>query len=127
MSKKIVISGSIKFHSLIEGVIKELTRLGFAPLFPNLNYSLENKGKEMTIKECNRLACEHYEKIKESDAAYFILPKGYMGTSCKLELGYALALEKPIYFSELTNDMALDGYVKKIIPLDKLSQFKEEF
>ena len=48
-----------------------------------------------------------------------------MGTSCKIELGYALALGKLIYFSEPTNDLALDCYVKKFIPLDKLILFKE--
>ena len=50
-----------------------------------------------------------------------------MGTSCKIELGYALALKKPVYFSEPTNDMGLDGYPKKFISLDNLIEFNNEF
>ena len=34
-------------------------------------------------------------------------------------LGYTLALKKPIYFSELTNDIGLDSYITKIISLNK--------
>lgn len=50
-----------------------------------------------------------------------------MGNSCKIELSYALALKKLIYFSELTNDMDLDCYPKKVIPLDNLKLFNMAF
>ncbi len=76
-----------------------------------------------TLNEKKRLALEHYEAIRESDAVYFIVPEGYMGTSCKLELGYAVASNKPVYFSEPTNDLALDCYVSKFIPLESLRDF----
>ena len=127
MSKKIVIGSSIKFRSLIKTTITELEHLGYIPLFPNLDYSSEEKDVALTIEEKNKLAQDHYRAIEEADAVYFILPKGYMGTSCKIELGYALALKKPIYFSEPTNDIGLDGYPKKIISLDHLIEFNNEF
>jgi hypothetical protein len=41
-------------------------------------------------------------------------------------LGYALALRKPIYFSEPTGDVALDCYPKAIVPLDRLEILKSE-
>ena len=127
MSKKIVIGSSMKFRSLIKSTMKELETLGYQPLFPNLNYSSENKDVALTIEEKNKLAFDHYRAVEEADAVYFILPQGYMGTSCKIELGYALALKKPIYFSEPTNDMALDGYPKKFISVDNLIEFNNEF
>jgi hypothetical protein len=40
-----------------------------------------------------------------------------------LELGYAFAKGKAIFFSEPTNDDALDGYVQKFIGLDELDTF----
>ncbi|MBU2542068.1 hypothetical protein KJ785_00720 [Patescibacteria group bacterium] len=127
MNKKIVISSSMKFRSLVKSTIKELENLGYQPLFPNLDYSSEDRDTALTIEEKNKLAWDHYRAVEEADAVYFILPKGYMGTSCKIELGYALALKKPIYFSEPTNDMGLDGYPKKIISLDNLIEFNNEF
>jgi len=107
--------------------MKELENLGYTPLFPNLNCSLENKDNALTIEEKDKLAWDHYRAIEEADAVYFILPDGYIGTSCKVELGYALALKKPIYFSEPTNDTGLDGYPKKFISLDNLIEFNNEF
>jgi nucleoside 2-deoxyribosyltransferase len=127
MSKKIVIGSSMKFRSLVKSTMKELKNLGYQPLFPNLDYSSEDRDVALTIEEKNKLAWDHYRAVEEADAVYFILPKGYMGTSCKIELGYALALKKPIYFSEPTNDMGLDGYPKKIISVDNLIEFNNEF
>ena len=127
MSRKIVIGSSMKFRSLVKATMKELETLGFTPLFPNIDYSSEDRDVALTIEEKNKLAWDHYRAVEEADAVYFILPNGYMGTSCKIELGYALALKKPIYFSEPTNDMGLDGYPKKFISLENLIEFKDEF
>ena len=127
MSKKIVIGSSMKFRSLVKSTMKELENLGYQPLFPNLDYSSEDRDAALTIEEKNKLAWDHYRAVEEADAVYFILPNGYMGTSCKIELGYALALKRPIYFSEPTNDMGLDGYPKKFISLNNLIEFNDEF
>jgi hypothetical protein len=127
MSKKIVIGSSMKFRSLIKSTMKELEKFGYTPLFPNIDYSSEDRDVALTIEEKNELARNHYMAVEKADAVYFILPKGYMGTSCKIELGYALAFKKPIYFSEPTNDIGLDGYPKKIISLDNLIEFNNVF
>ena len=126
MSKKIVIGSSMKFRSLVKATMKNLEELGFVPLFPNIDCSSEERDAALTIEEKNKLVWDHYRAIEKADAVYFILPKGYMGTSCKIELGYALALKKPIYFSEPTNDIGLDGYPKKFISLDNLIKFNGE-
>jgi nucleoside 2-deoxyribosyltransferase len=115
----------MKYRDLVKKVTDDFTKIGITPLFPNLDYSTENKDHANTIEEKKRLAFEHYEAINEADAVYFITPKGYMGTSCKLELGYAIAKNKPIYFSEPTNDIGLDCYVKKFIPVNSLKKFLE--
>ncbi len=120
---KIVISSSMKFKDLVESTMREFESIGFTPLFPNLDYS--KKHVDLTIQEKSKLAQDHYKAIEESDAIYFILPKGYMGTSCKIELGYVLALKKPIYFSEPTNDVGLDYIPNKFISLNNLIEFKK--
>ena len=125
MNKKIVIGSSMRFRDMIKATMKKLEELGYIPMFPNLDNSSENRDIALTIEEKSKLAWDHYRAVEEADAVYFILPDGYMGTSCKIELGYALALKKPIYFSEPTGDIGLDSYPKKIISSDNLIEFND--
>ncbi len=117
----------MKFRDIIKQTMAELETLGFEPMFPNIDYTLESNNIILTIEEKKKLADDHYQAIQESDALYFILHEGYIGTSCKLELGYALAHEKPIYFSEATNDTGIDCYPRKIVSLENLEQLMNEF
>ena len=117
--KKILLCGSIKYRDYIEQAFKELKNKDFLPLFPD--------GKTITkhLSEAEHkaaMAHEHYTAMRKADAVYFVLPKGYMGTSGKIELGYAAALGKPIFFSEKTDDFALDHYPLAFIALGDLEQ-----
>lgn len=122
---KIVIGSSMKYQDLIKATMKNFNIIGIIPLFPNLNYIAENKDDAHTMEEKKKLALEHYAAIDEADSVYLITPDGYMGTSLKLELGYAVAKNKPIYFSEPTNDIGLDCYVQEFIPTNNLKRFLE--
>lgn len=113
----------MKYRSLVRETVAKLSELGLTPLFPNLDYSHENTGKANTPDKKKRLAMEHYTVIDEADVVYLITPEGYMGTSCKLELGYAVARQKPIYFSEPTKDPALDCYVSGFVSTNSLTDF----
>ncbi len=123
--KKIIISGSMKYASKIEQAMNDLESLGFEALFPNFVYTPKN-GKNITMEEKEMLAWAHYEKIEEADFMYCIVEDGYIGTSVKMEIGYALALKKPIYYSQLSNDEDLNFYCKKVISLEELEKFKLE-
>ena len=113
----------MKYRDLVRKTMSDFKKIGIIALFPNLDYSTENKDHADTIEEKKRLAFEHYEAINEADAVYLLTPGGYMSTSCKLELGYAVAKNKPIYFSEPTNDIGLDCYANGFIPADSLEKF----
>jgi len=123
---KIVIGCSMKYRDLVRKTMDNFAGIGIEALFPNLDYGSENKDEAATAVEKKRLALEHYNAIDKADAVFLITPGGYMGTSCKLELGYAIAKNKPIYFSEPTNDFGLDCYVVKFISTDRLSDFLTE-
>lgn len=115
----------MRYRDLAKRVMNDFTKIGITPLFPNIDYSTDNKDTADTTEEKKRLATEHYKAIDEADAVYFITPEGYMGTSCKIELGYAIAKNKPIYFSEMTNDIGLDCYVENFISINSLEKFLE--
>lgn len=118
--KTIAIGCSLKYEDLIREVMTGLSQLGLNPGFPNLDTTKEGLD---TPEEKKRLALEHYQVINDADSVYFLTPEGYMGTSCKIELGYAIALGKPVYFSEPTGDPALDCYVVKFVKTDSLGEF----
>ncbi|PCI29214.1 hypothetical protein COB55_02615 [Candidatus Wolfebacteria bacterium] len=122
---KIVIGCSMKYRDLVRTTVSKMGDLGLEPSFPNIDYSTYNNDDANTIVEKKRLALEHYKAIDEADAVYLITPNGYMGTSCKLELGYSIAKKKPIYFSEPTNDIGLDCYAKDFISVEDLERFLE--
>lgn len=120
---KIAIGCSIKFRHLAKRTFEELQSLGLEPLFPNLLHCEQNNDAAATKEEKMRLALEHYKAIDKADVVYLIAPRGYMGTSAKLELGYAISSKKPIYFSEPTHDPGLDCYVSGFIPTEAPSTF----
>ncbi|MFA7284723.1 MAG: nucleoside 2-deoxyribosyltransferase [Candidatus Absconditabacterales bacterium] len=120
--KTVVLSGSMKFIQDIQNTLHSLQELGAQAQFPNGDNIVS--GEDLSMEQSKQLALEHYEAIKQSDIVYFLTPNGYMGTSCKVELGYAIALNKTIIFSELTHDIALDCYAQQIIPLDNLLLFQ---
>lgn len=115
----------MKYRDLVRTTVSKMGDLGLEPSFPNIDYSTYNNDDANTIVEKKRLALEHYKAIDEADAVYLITPNGYMGTSCKLELGYSIAKKKPIYFSEPTNDIGLDCYAKDFISVEDLERFLE--
>lgn len=118
---KVAICCSLQYLKLIKETAVKLDSINIIPLFPNLENNTPNQNKNK-----KELALDHYKAIDNSDAVYFITPKGYIGTSCKLELGYAFAKQKPIFLSEKTNDEAVDYYAKEfisIIDLEKISSF----
>ena len=122
---KITIGCSMRYRDLVKDTISTLKQNGFTPLFPNLDFGTENKDYATTTQEKKRLAEDHYMAIDNADVVYFITPNGYMGTSCKIELGYAIAKNKPIYFSEPTNDISLDCYVQGFVPVNNLAKFNQ--
>ncbi|MEK7499671.1 MAG: nucleoside 2-deoxyribosyltransferase [Patescibacteria group bacterium] len=121
---KILIGSSMRFRDVVKATIKCMNELGLQPLCPNVDQISENRDVADSPETKKRLALEYYEAIEKCDAVYFIVPEGYIGTSLKIELGYALALKKPVYFSEPTKDIAIDTFAAGIIPLNNIELFK---
>jgi nucleoside 2-deoxyribosyltransferase len=119
---KIALGCSMRYRDKAKEVFAKLEELGVIPLFPNLHHTNDNVDKSKSIEEKRAFATEHYRAIDEADICYWMTYEGRLGTSCTLELGYAIAKNKPIYFSEPTNDDALDCYVKAFIPTNQLEK-----
>jgi nucleoside 2-deoxyribosyltransferase len=113
----------MKYKNILKEAMRSFEVVGIVPLFPNLDYGSKSNDDSITIEEKKKLALEHYTAIDVADKVYFITQEGYMGTSLKLELGYAIAKGKQIYFSEPTGDIGLDCYVEEFVQTDNLKRF----
>ena len=100
-------------------------KVGFKPLFPNLDVSTKNEDSAQTIADKLFFARAHFAAIESSTILYVYCHKGYIGDSVKLENGYALALKKRIIFSEKTENTTFDGYPEAFISSDHLADLKQ--
>ena len=110
----VVISGSFQKHfDEICKLITEFERLGFQVLSPRIS-TITNPGEAFPLLETDDtsniqiLQRRHLGAIQQADALYICNPQGYAGASVTLELGWALALGKPIF----TQEMFTDGTLK---------------
>lgn len=94
---------------------QELRKLGITVMEPPLATS-ENWEK---IHEKERIALaagltlRHFEKIRKADAIVVLNKDGYMGVSTSMEIGYAAALGKRIFYVEDDTD-----YPRKVLAED---------
>jgi nucleoside 2-deoxyribosyltransferase len=56
----------------------------------------------------------HLRAISQSDFLWIHAPDGYIGTSTALEIGYALALQTPIFSSVEITDQTLRQFIQTV-------------
>ncbi len=131
MDKKIsvVISGSFRRHYVeIKVAIKTFESLGITVLSPRAS-EIINPGEDVAVlatddtKDPKTLEERHLDAIYAADALYFCNPGGYLGASATLELGWAIALGKPIFSSDEPADAMLKHFSGNVT---KPEQAKEE-
>lgn len=113
----VVISGSFRKHyDDIRETIKGFESLGVNVLSPK-HSDVVNPGEEFVLLESDGNACperierEHLAAICRADALYLCNKEGYIGPSSAMELGWALAMGKPVYTKEPCKDAALQHFV----------------
>lgn len=117
---KITISGSFRKH--LEEVVRtiaEFENSGAKVLSPKF-IKPKNPGSEFVLFEGEdtdsprKLEDGHLRAIRQSDALYVVDPDGYAGNSAVMEIGFALALRKPVFAKWQPAEFILSqtGYVK---------------
>ena len=114
---KACVSGSFfKFKPEIDLAIEELSDLGVTVLAPDRGWlyvppqKIVNASdykfrhlpteKGMSIKEVED---DYLSSVKKSDFLYVINPKGYVGETASMEIGYAIALSVPVFLQQEVN------------------------
>ncbi len=102
--KSVVVCGSSRFASEIGEFSKKLKDLGVVVFEPHLYRA--SGGVWSEIKDFDKkfvalgLVHDHFYKMRMADVVYVYNQDGYAGVSTNMEIGYAVALNKPIYAYE---------------------------
>lgn len=119
--KSVVICGSSRFAKEALAFGKKLEKAGvivYAPYFYNTTGGDWSKVRDYDKKfVAMGLTYEHFRKIRLADVVFVFNKDGYSGSSTTLEVGYAAALEKPIYAlsdkdQELCRHILFNGITK---------------
>jgi len=103
----ITICSSLKFWDEIQGLKKELEKLGHTVHMPikveGVDYWEKDGSKRVAAKKAQELISEHMSKIEKSDAilvANYTKKEieNYIGANTFLEIGFAHHIGKKIYF-----------------------------
>lgn len=62
----------------------------------------------------------HLDNIKKSDAVYIFNKGSYLGPAVTVEIGYALALGKPIFSKAPIKDITVTNFIKAVVSPLKL-------
>ena len=102
--KSVVICGSNRFAPEMREFAKNLKALGVMVYEAHLYRSSGGVWEE--IKEFDKkfvalgLTHDHFYKMRMADVIYIYNKDGYAGVSVNMEIGYAAALNKPIFVFE---------------------------
>lgn len=98
--KSIVICGSKRFKPEVKRFAETLRKAGVVVYAP-YHHSGQNEWEGLSDAYKNFIALglthDHFYKIKMADVVFLYNKNGYSGNSTTLEIGYAVALGKPIY------------------------------
>lgn len=116
----VVISGSFRKH--LEGIqqaSQAFQKAGVRVLSPEASAPL-NPGQEFVLfatddtHDPKVLEQRHLDAITRADALYVYNPGGYVGASATLEIGWALASHKPIFWKEKAQDFTIALYSEQV-------------
>jgi deoxyxylulose-5-phosphate synthase len=107
--KSVVISSSNRFAEEALAFAAGLQKLGVKVFVAR--YYTHNYGGLENIKDHNN----RFIAIRKADVMFLFNKDGYIGNSTTLELGFAVALSKPVYAlsdkdEEVCRDILIDGY-----------------
>ena len=132
MKKTVVFCGSFKYFQQMEKAAKMLRKSGIKVIVPQPSHirhghkpsELKTKYDKKTLSKWEgEGAFEHLVNIVQSDIVYIFNQNSYVGPAVTVEIGYALALKKPIYALSPVKDITVSNFINKVLkPSDLLKK-----
>ncbi len=117
--KSVTICGSMKFATEMTDWGAFLQMNGITANVPDLVgndvWNSANSNERRALAK--QLAVNHFRKIDNSSVVFIFNKDGYAGPSVTLEIGYAIACQRPLFAlcedtNEVCRDVWFDGYCK---------------
>ena len=118
--KTVVMCGSRRFKPEIREFAKRLKKLGVVVYEPYLHSGQDEWAKlsdDYKKFVALGLTHDHFYKIKMADVVFVYNKDGYSGCSTTLEIGYAVALGKPIYALSADEELSRHILFREIIQI----------
>lgn len=118
----------------MENVAKLLRGKGFTVIVPQPSHvrhghkpqELKTKYDKATLTKWEgEGAFSHLENIRKSDVIYIFNQGSYLGPAVTVEIGYSLALEKPIFARAKIKDITVTNFVKAVVSPQNLVKYLE--
>jgi hypothetical protein len=110
--KKLYVCGSFKFVHEMEELERKLK-------LKNVQFQLSKKMGSRGILEC-------LKRIDEADVVYIVDPRGYVGKSVSVDIGYAYAKNKSICTMHPVDDPPVMDLINAVLSPEELIDFLEE-
>jgi len=130
MPKTICFCGSFKFYSEMQKNATVLRQSGLHVIVPQPSHIRhghqpeklkEGKFKPATLKKWEgKGALAHLENIRKSDAVYIFNQGSYLGPAVTAEIGFSLALGKPIFARAPIKDITIANFITAVVSPKKL-------
>ncbi len=120
--KSVVICGSRRFKSEVKKFSAELVKLGAVVYAPYHHSGQEDWSSfSSDYKKFIQLGLthDHFYKIRMADVVFVYNKGGYSGPSTTLEIGFAVALGKPIYALAGDEELCRHTLFREIIATPK--------
>jgi hypothetical protein len=110
--KKLYVCGSFKFMREMEGLGRKLKEEG-------IQFQMSKE-----LGSCGILGC--LKKVGDADIVYVVNPRGYIGKSVSVDIGYAYAKNKPIYVMHSVDDPPIMNLINAVLSPKALIGFLKE-
>lgn len=132
MKKTIVFCGSFKFYHEMEKAAAILRKQGFNVIVPQPSHIRhahrpqdlkEGKFDKKTLTKWEKKgAFQHLANIRKGDVVYIFNQGSYLGPAVTVEIGYALALGKPIFAKAPIKDITVSNFIQAVVSVSSLAK-----
>jgi len=110
--KKLYVCGSFRFKREMEGLERKLKE-------ENIQFQISKEMNSYGIVGC-------LKKVADADIVYVVDPRGYVGKSVSVDIGYAYAKNKSIYVMHSVDDPPIMKLVNDVLSPKALIDFLKE-
>jgi hypothetical protein len=122
---EVTICSSSKYYGAVKAIADELTERRVRVNTPR--FDVDEEIVDVTPEQKMRLTREFLDKVRRSTCIYVVAEDGYTGRSVCIEIGFAAALEKPVFISESPVEAAVSALVRDVVSVEDAPAFLAGF